>query len=972
MKKRVLGLLFVLVMLLGLIPAAIMAASAAVGDTYGYNNIDWGKTENDIIKSMSYTQQSDDTFTAYVTIDLSRVDQQIRDYAVKGIGYYYYDNNNQMHMGSLGGYTYKETEYRFKIASGLLPGKKWAAKVYLSDDVYGDYELRDYSFSLVEMVVPYKAFTSVEAESTGVAVRKGTGTLAPVFPEINVLDAVGKKTTLKLNSEVFVTDFYTKSTFAAADKLKTAPKAGETYYSSIVIVLSDAGLICNPAKLKYDIKIPGYELDVYSVQKVDNGELLEIRYTAEIITVSDKPAAYTFDSKPAAGCTMAVDLEYMASNSDEFMQSYFDGKISITWYIGDHALGGSGDFGEIIKLSSYDIGKTVYAEVNVNNVIYYGEKLKIMEKKEDVTIPEITTKTLPEGAVGESYYQKIGCSNQDVVFSLFRSSLPDGLRLTSDGVIEGVPIKSGDWYVVIMVTPKGGENYSNFVEYEFKITEEIEQYSLEIMQLPNKLVYTAGEKLDMKGLWVRIYTSEGFIDSRDGKYLTYSQKELVTLGEQKIKLTYEDAFEFFIVTVKAAHVHKENLTKVAAKAATCTSNGNIEYYKCSCGKFFTDVSASNEIPNRSGFTIPAGHKYGNLVAEVSATHTATVLKAGMRAHYVCSACKAYFTADKTATTESALVIAAPTHSYTNVNGYKGADGHANTCSCGAYEKIVSHIPNIPAATEAEDQKCTACNYLISPKISHVHKNNLTKVDAKPATCTVDGNTEYYNCSCGRVFADSDASIEITYMELLTVKAGHSYGALVAEIPATHTATELKAGMKAHYVCSDCKAYFTAEKTATTEEALVIAAPAHSFTTVNGYKGADGHANTCSCGAHDAVVAHIPGAPATETSEQKCTACDYVLAEKLVPAETTASVQTEESTAVVTDTPVVTDAPDTTEEEVATTEAPEITEAPAPAVTDYPTQSTPEEPNKGGCSSSIAAGCIVLVAILGTAIVFKKN
>ena len=34
--------------------------------------------------------------------------------------------------------------------------------------------------------------------------------------------------------------------------------------------------------------------------------------------------------------------------------------------------------------------------------------------------------------------------------------------------------------------------------------------------------------------------------------MTYSQKELVTVGEQKVKISYQDAFEFLIVTVLAA------------------------------------------------------------------------------------------------------------------------------------------------------------------------------------------------------------------------------------------------------------------------------------------------------------------------------------------------------------------------------------------------------------------------------------
>ena len=106
--------------------------------------------------------------------------------------------------------------------------------------------------------------------------------------------------------------------------------------------------------------------------------------------------------------------------------------------------------------------------------------------------------------------------------------------------------------MVIMVTPEAGEDYANTKEFEITISEDSSDYTLEIVQLPNKLTYTAGEKLDMTGLKVRIYTPDGFINSKDGKDLTYSQKELVTLGEQKIKLTYKDAFEFFIVTVVAA------------------------------------------------------------------------------------------------------------------------------------------------------------------------------------------------------------------------------------------------------------------------------------------------------------------------------------------------------------------------------------------------------------------------------------
>lgn len=56
---------------------------------------------------------------------------------------------------------------------------------------------------------------------------------------------------------------------------------------------------------------------------------------------------------------------------------------------------------------------------------------------------------------------------------------------------------------------------------------------------------------------------------------------------------------------------------------------------------------------------------------------------------------------------------------------------------------------------------------------------------------------------------------------------------------------------------------------------------HSYTTVNGYKESDGHANTCSCGAHDTVVPHTPNIEnATEDEDKVCTECGYIIQNKL--------------------------------------------------------------------------------------------
>ena len=86
--------------------------------------------------------------------------------------------------------------------------------------------------------------------------------------------------------------------------------------------------------------------------------------------------------------------------------------------------------------------------------------------------------------------------------------------------------------------------------------------------------------------------------------------------------------------------HTCTLTKVPAKAATCTEDGNIEYYQCSdpdCGKLYKDAAGTQEI-TKDDTIIKAGHKYSGLIPEVSATCG----KDGVKAHYECSVCHKNF------------------------------------------------------------------------------------------------------------------------------------------------------------------------------------------------------------------------------------------------------------------------------------------------------------------------------------------
>ena len=270
---------------------------------------------------------------------------------------------------------------------------------------------------------------------------------------------------------------------------------------------------------------------------------------------------FTSDSGFTAGETVKVDevktkqsIMDRGKNADEY-NAALEGNMRYSWFRNDSYY----KDGTFITLTKDDKGCQFYCKVYLFSDadctqqcgVYDSAKFTVPNSN-PAQLPEIRDESIPDGRVGAEYYVKLDCSDPDAVFSLFRSSLPDGLNLTQHGEIEGTPTKAGFWHVVIMVTPEEGEDYANTKEFEITISEEGSDYTLEIEKLPNKIIYTAGEKLDMTGLKVRIYTPDGFIDYRDGKYLTYSQKEIVTVGEQKIKISYEDAFEFFIVTVKAA------------------------------------------------------------------------------------------------------------------------------------------------------------------------------------------------------------------------------------------------------------------------------------------------------------------------------------------------------------------------------------------------------------------------------------
>lgn len=59
-------------------------------------------------------------------------------------------------------------------------------------------------------------------------------------------------------------------------------------------------------------------------------------------------------------------------------------------------------------------------------------------------------------------------------------------------------------------------------------------------------------------------------------------------------------------TEHQAHI-AHTVSKVEAKAPTCTEGGSIAYYTCTCGKWFSDAAAAREITDKESVKLPAVH-----------------------------------------------------------------------------------------------------------------------------------------------------------------------------------------------------------------------------------------------------------------------------------------------------------------------------------------------------------------------------
>lgn len=239
------------------------------------------------------------------------------------------------------------------------------------------------------------------------------------------------------------------------------------------------------------------------------------------------------------------------------------------------------------------------------------------------------------------------------------------------------------------------------------------------------------------------------------------------------------------------------LEPVAEKAATCTTGGNVAYWKCSvCGAMFKDANG-DVLTNEEGVKTPAnGHSYSSEWSKDANYHwhECTVCQEkepgtenphdwkvvvkkdyaeGSPTHEVqCSVCGAL----KNEAHEGDDITTAWEHD---------KDHHWNVYGCGTIMNKEFHTWDTGKVTKAATctekgettYTCSKCGETKTEEDipAKGHAEVLKKTDAIPATCTTGGNDAYWTCpDCGTYFSDEGGKNVIEKDSWIKEKLGHKY------------------------------------------------------------------------------------------------------------------------------------------------------------------------------------------------------
>ena len=408
--------------------------------------------------------------------------------------------------------------------------------------------------------------------------------------------------------------------------------------------------------------------------------------------------------------------------------------------------------------------------------------------------------------------------------------------------------------------------------------------------------------------------------------ITCTVKEGVAAGKKPVVTVINDEANFFfansedtyctinydpngaMVTIAAAPkpatnitLNKSELTLTAGNSdtsltATVTPNDSTDavVWSSDTPAVATVNSATGEVtavaPGEATITATAGTKTATCKVKVNCAHgsftpfpekDSNCTDKGWDAYKKCDLCGKLFDTNGNPIAEIPYRALNDDHDFdTTAWGYKEADGHAHVCSRNTahHDTVVPHTAG-PAATETTPQTCTECGFVMKPATGHIH--HLTKVDKVDATCTVDGNKEYYECTCGKLFEDAAAATEITdHSSVVIPKTGHSYTVQNSdEAHKRSTAADCREFDTYWYTCANDATHSAKDDAAAADKFYNGEQGAHVYGNEWVDCGETGHAHKCQYhDAYDAVQPHTPDheGGATYDYAVKCTDCGRVL------------------------------------------------------------------------------------------------
>ena len=222
-----------------------------------------------------------------------------------------------------------------------------------------------------------------------------------------------------------------------------------------------------------------------------------------------------------------------------------------------------------------------------------------------------TTESLPDGEVGTVYSQTLTATGDPTItWNVTSGTLPAGLTLdTNTGTISGTPTTANTYNFTVTATNDSGSDSKDFT---LKIDKPafIPVTGLEL----NKSTLTLQEK----GSYALTTTAKP--DNATNKNVTWESSDTsiatvdangtvtaISAGTATITVTAQDGSG---VSTSCSVTVTHSMVHTPKKDATCTEDGNIEYWYCkNCDKYFSDENATEEL---SDVVIPAtDHHYVN-------------------------------------------------------------------------------------------------------------------------------------------------------------------------------------------------------------------------------------------------------------------------------------------------------------------------------------------------------------------------